>query len=155
MRYFHGSFAQLGVGDVLLPPSVTSCRNCSDYLGRTTHDKNYVYVTTYWLEACLYAVTRFDELRGWRKFAGRGYIYEVDPVGKLERDPEYEDFPESWQVCMFRGTAAKVIAVYRPNWSVTILRALQQLYMSLFGLEVTVGWCYAYAEWKIKRRKHV
>lgn len=72
---FHGTKAQLAVGDLLV-----SGRTSNYEEGRTT---NYVYVT-----ATLDAATWGAELA---VGAGRGHIYIVEPTGVLEDDPNVTD----------------------------------------------------------------
>ena len=74
-RLFHGTKADLSVGDLLEPGRLS---NYAD--GRTT---NHVYVT-----ATLDAATWGAELAAG---AGRGRIYVVEPMGALQDDPNVTD----------------------------------------------------------------
>ena len=72
---FHGTKANLAVGDLLLPGRVSNFEE-----GRTA---NHVYVT-----ATLDAATWGAELAAGE---GRGRIYIVEPTGTLEDDPNLTD----------------------------------------------------------------
>lgn len=74
-RLFHGTKADLSVGDLLEPG-----RPSNYWEGRTT---NHVYVT-----ATLDAATWGAELA---VGDGRGRIYVVEPMGALEDDPDVTD----------------------------------------------------------------
>ena len=72
---FHGTKAELAVGDLLLP-----CRQSNFGVGRTA---NHVYLT-----ATLDAATWGAELAAGE---GRGHIYIVEPLGAVEDDPNVTD----------------------------------------------------------------
>ncbi|ANP74577.1 NAD(+)--rifampin ADP-ribosyltransferase [Cryobacterium arcticum] len=72
---FHGTKAQLAVGDLLLPG-----RQSNFGVGRTA---NHVYVT-----GTLDAATWGAELAAGE---GRGHIYIVEPLGAVEDDPNVTD----------------------------------------------------------------
>ena len=72
---FHGTKAELAVGDLLLPG-----RQSNFGAGRTA---NHVYVT-----ATLDAATWGAELAAGE---GRGHIYIVEPLGAVEDDPNVTD----------------------------------------------------------------
>lgn len=74
-RLFHGTKADLGIGDLLEPG-----RHSNYVEGRTA---NHVYLT-----ATLDAATWGAELAAGE---GRGRIYVVEPMGKLEDDPNLTD----------------------------------------------------------------
>ncbi len=74
-RLFHGTKADLSVGDLLEPGRRSNYED-----GRVT---NYVYVT-----ATLDAATWGAELAAGD---GRGRIYVVEPIGTLEDDPNVTD----------------------------------------------------------------
>lgn len=78
---FHGGRGGLRRGDLLRPPAETSfaaehaARAAAGSIGRADR----VYVTTSLEAAHLYAVLHPS---------GRGIVYEVEPVGALEDDPD-------------------------------------------------------------------
>ncbi|MET9819621.1 hypothetical protein [Streptomyces sp. NPDC006355] len=107
MRYFHGGVPGLVRGDLLLPPVVTGVERTltADVLamgGQARRDR--VYVTTGREVARVYAALRPD-----------GALYEVEPVGELEADPDCQVAGVSYEC-----PAARVVRVVDP---VVLLRS--------------------------------
>lgn len=76
--YYHGGPRGFQRGAMLLPPSITKVRSTTDLVGANdVHRNDRVYVTTDINAALLYAAA-----------FNRGVIYEVEPVGELEPDPD-------------------------------------------------------------------
>lgn len=86
MNFYHGGPRGFQRGAFLLPPSVTGAKSTTWWLGACVHRVDRVYITTDINGALLFA-------------AGfpRGVIYEVDPVGVLEADPDCDKPGLSYQ----------------------------------------------------------
>lgn len=97
--YFHGGRPGLKPGAFLLPPCVTNAPSLSDYGADEVHRKDRVYVTTNKTVALLFAAGVIG-----------GVIYECDPVGDLEPDPDCSMPDISWQC-----DKAVVIRVIKPK----------------------------------------
>lgn len=76
-KLYHGGRPGIQRGAFLLPPSITKVKSCSDYGMDGVHRRDRVYVTTDRAAALMYAAT-----------VKRGVIYEVEPVGQVEPDPD-------------------------------------------------------------------
>ncbi|MGO9681447.1 MAG: NAD(+)--rifampin ADP-ribosyltransferase, partial [Beijerinckiaceae bacterium] len=77
-RYFHGGNKGLHVGEYLLPPATTKALSTSDLVDtRGNHRTDRVYVTTVYTDAQMYAAPN-----------GKPVVYEVEPEGSLEDDPD-------------------------------------------------------------------
>ena len=61
----------------ILPPTVTKAPSLSEYGAAGVHRRDRVYVTTSQAAALLYAAG-----------VNRGVIYECEPVGDIEPDPD-------------------------------------------------------------------
>lgn len=108
--YWHGGPAGLAVGDVILPASELSHMPgfyaMEDYADA---DPNRVYVTTSPLIAESFAELVID----WSRMPPvkvHGAVYEVEPVGSVEPDPDY---PGSG--CHFSCERARIVAVTKPR----------------------------------------
>ena len=100
-RYFHGGKPGRQRGAFLLPPSVTGGRSMADYgLYDETAPcrRDRVYVTISIKAALMYAAGQRN-----------GVIYEVEPVGQIERDPDCTEEEFSFQC-----EKAKVIRIIKP-----------------------------------------
>ena len=86
MAYFHGGIAGIKRGAFLLPPNITGSRSLSDYGASAVHRTDRVYITTHQTAALIYAAS-----------VKNGVIYECEPVGKLEPDPDCSLPGLSWQ----------------------------------------------------------
>lgn len=98
ISYFHGGVPGLALGDRLLAPSVTGVRAAIDYADVAGVDpaaasrvrRDRIYLSTMIEAAAIFAAFHPS---------GRGELYEVDPVGPVEPDPDYSGAPgESVQV---------------------------------------------------------
>ena len=101
-KYYHGGVCGLKIGDWILPPSITGTdRTLVHYVDAATMGDEHVrpdkvYVTT--------------ALRAARAFAGclpNGTLYEVEPEGELEIDPDCAPIS-------FMCDRAKVIRIVQP-----------------------------------------
>lgn len=105
--FWHGGAAGRRPGDLLLPPDRSSATNTTaDHApeeagttGRARRDR--VYLTTAHDWATLYACSH----------GKNGRIYEVEPIGDLEVDPDYE----GPGLASFQVTEARVITVAVPT----------------------------------------
>jgi rifampin ADP-ribosylating transferase len=77
MTYYHGGRPGRQRGAYLLPPSVTGSLSLADFGAAGVCRKDRVYVVTSYAAALLYATGQPG-----------GVVYEVDPIGVLEPDPD-------------------------------------------------------------------
>jgi hypothetical protein len=98
VRYFHGGGRGLKVGGYILPPSLTKVWSTPDYgeMGGL-HRKDRVYLTTELVDAQFFAAASQDPT-----------VYEVEPIGTLEDDPDCRRPGRSY-AC----EKAKIIAIHR------------------------------------------
>ena len=75
--YWHGGRRGIPRGAYILPPTVTKAPSLSEYGAAGVHRRDRVYVTTSQAAALLYAAG-----------VNRGVIYECEPVGDVEPDPD-------------------------------------------------------------------
>jgi len=96
-KYYHGGDRGLFLGGHILPPTVTGKPATSDFVVMNgLYRKDRVYVTTRLSSAQLYA-------SGQRKPT----VYEVEPVGDLEDDPDCKE-PGLSYAC----EKAKIVAIH-------------------------------------------
>jgi hypothetical protein len=98
-RYWHGGPEGRGVGEFLLPPAETGARYTTGALAcdaGAVYRRDRVYVTTDRNAARIFAAS-------WP----RGVVYEVEPVGDLEPDPDCSEPGLS-----FACARARVLRVY-------------------------------------------
>lgn len=113
----------------MLPPTRTGVKGCSTVDAcYSEHRSDRVYITTNYVEACMYALTRIqaNPLISARRYSGRGWVYEVTPVGQLERDSDYDNWEESERDNFLMCPSAAIVAEYRPSWDMVALRCLRQ-----------------------------
>lgn len=123
IRVFHGSRAILGVGDLILPPRLTGVKNAVD-LGYDHHLVDRVYGTRDFNEAASYAITALIEgakaaerAESKRRFVGPGKVFEIESVGPIGFDMDYDDYPKPEDYVHFeRGIIRRVLDI--PNWLV-------------------------------------
>ena len=107
--YWHGGLPGIKRGAYLLPPIITKSPSLSEFGGVGVHRRDRVYVTTSRANALLFAA-------GVR----RGVIYECEPIGELEPDPDCSMPGLSWQC-----EKARVIRVIKPlKLDIKIARAV-------------------------------
>lgn len=97
--YYHGGPAGRRHGDRLLPPADTGALSLSEYGAAGIHRKDRVYLTTAYAAALLYACAWPD-----------GVVYQCQPVGDLEPDPDCTEDGLSWQC-----GSARVVEVIKPS----------------------------------------
>lgn len=85
--YYHGGFGGLRVGDRVLPPAVTGASSTADHGAEGVCRRDRVYLATEETAAALFAALHPS---------GRGKIYQVEPVGELEPDPDCNEPGMSW-----------------------------------------------------------
>lgn len=76
-RYFHGGARGLRVGDFILPPIQTGKVSTSDIVANKVHRRDRVYLTPDMAAASLYASVHREPM-----------VYEAEPVGEMEPDPD-------------------------------------------------------------------
>lgn len=86
-NYYHGGRPGIQRGAFLLPPDITKAPSCSEFGAAGVHRTDRVYVTTSLAAAMVFAA-------GQRK----GCVYEVEPIGDLEHDPDCNEVGLSFQV---------------------------------------------------------
>ncbi len=84
--YWHGGRGGIQRGAYILPPIVTKAPSLSDYGAAGVHRRDKVYVTTSQAAALLYAAG-----------VKNGMIYECEPSGEIEPDPDCTMPGLSWQ----------------------------------------------------------
>ena len=83
---YHGGARRLDRKGVILPPSRTGASCASDYGAAGVHRRDRVYLTSSLESARLFALLAPPD--------GEGDVYEVAPIGGLERDPDYIGPPD-------------------------------------------------------------
>lgn len=99
VTYYHGGAPGLTVGQRLLPPDQTGAPSCSEYGGAAVHRRDRVYVATVFEAALIFAAGHPSQ---------RGCVYECEPVGALEPDPDCDLPGLSWQC-----EAARIVRVHK------------------------------------------
>jgi hypothetical protein len=94
-RRFHGGNAGLEIGGYILPPSITGAKQ-NGVVSSRIRRRDRVYITTDIPTAILWAAQHPTPL-----------LYEVEPHGTIEVDPDHKGADVSFQ-CM----KAKIIAVH-------------------------------------------
>ena len=97
-RYFHGGNKGLRVGEYILPPATTKTLSTSQLVDtRGNHRTDRVYVTTVFTEAQMFAAPNRKPV-----------VYEVEPEGSLEDDPDNKLSGRSY-AC----EKAKIISIHK------------------------------------------
>jgi hypothetical protein len=108
--YYHAGVSNLAVGDYILPASETGHSRTAEFFAENdldiddgTYSRDYVYVTTdlNWAAA--------------RSGLDKGWVYEVEPEGTIEEDPD-EDFMGMSFRCPRARIAARNIVPLRRQW---------------------------------------
>lgn len=99
VRYYHGGPRGRDRGALLLPPSITGEPSLSEFGAAGIHRRDRVYVTTSYSGALLYAAAN-----------RKGVVYEVEPLGELEPDPDCNQPGLSFQCAR-----ARVLRVIKPH----------------------------------------
>lgn len=94
--YFHGGNAGLKIGGYILPPSETKVPQNGDVPSHI-RGKNHIYMVRDFIEAAPWAAHHTNPI-----------IYEVEPEGVVENDPDVEKPGLS-----YRCPKAKIIAVHQ------------------------------------------
>ncbi len=97
LRYFHGGPRGL---KMILPPVKTGAPSCSSYGAHLVHRRDRVYFTVEQEAALLCAALHPS---------GAGTVYEVEPIGIIEADPDGLQPDHS-----FQAEAARVVREIRP-----------------------------------------
>lgn len=85
--------------EMILPPIITKAPSCSEYGAAHVHRRDRVYLATNYAAALLFAAGQRN-----------GMVYECQPIGELEEDPD----------CNFPGTSfqcerARILRVVKPR----------------------------------------
>ncbi|WP_434029045.1 NAD(+)--rifampin ADP-ribosyltransferase [[Pseudomonas] boreopolis] len=97
--YYHGGARGRARGAFLLPPSTTGAPSLSQYGAAGVHRTDRVYITTSFEAALLYAAAN-----------RKGLVYEVEPLGELEHDPDC-----TVPGLSFQCERARVLRVIKPH----------------------------------------
>jgi hypothetical protein len=97
VKYFHGGYGGLRVGDVVLPPKETGAPSLSRFGMRDILREDQVYITTDETAARVFAALHHT---------GRGRAYEVEPIGPIAHDEDATGVGYS-----FRCPRARVVRV--------------------------------------------
>lgn len=97
--YYHGGARGRDRGAMLLPPNVTGAPSLSQFGAAGVCRRDRVYVTTNFHAALLYAAAN-----------RKGVVYQVEPLGELEPDPDCNQPGLSFQCAR-----AKVLKVIKPH----------------------------------------
>ena len=118
LRLYHGGVRNLKVGDRILPPKNTGAHSTAAFGAGSVCRLDRVYLTSDADAAGLFALLYPR---------GKGRVYEVEPLGLVEADPDWLGEPGG-SVC---APAARVIAIVERNvrvWNgLTAAQALTQL----------------------------
>lgn len=79
--FFHGGPRTFGRGRLLLPPTRTGARSGAEFGGEGVCRRDRVYITNELLYARVFALLAPPK--------GHGSVYEVEPIGETEPDPDY------------------------------------------------------------------
>lgn len=85
--YYHGGRPGIQRRAFLLPPSITGARSCSEFGAAGVHRMDRVYITSSLAVAAMFAAGQRD-----------GCVYEVEPMGYIEHDPDCKTPDLSFQV---------------------------------------------------------
>lgn len=94
MTLYHGGARWLDRKGVILPPSRTGAPCGSDFGGAGVHRRDRVYLTSSLDEARMFALLAPPR--------GGGTVYEAEPIGDTEPDPDYSGPAVCVQVPMAR-----------------------------------------------------
>jgi len=75
--YYHGGRAGIQRGAFLLPPDITKARSCAEFGAAGICRTDRVYITTSLAAAVLFSAG-----------SRNGQVYEVEPIGAVEQDPD-------------------------------------------------------------------
>jgi hypothetical protein len=123
-RYFHGGKPGMVKGMMILPPAITGARCSSDYGAAHVHRRDRVYVVTAAEGALIFAALHQSM---------RGAVYEVEPLGLLEPDPDYAAAHGLDSVESFQCERARILRVVR--YPPTVLEALRTRLLAHLGIE--------------------
>lgn len=97
--YWHGGKPGIQRGAFLLPPCITRSASLSEYGAAGVHRRDRVYITTDKNCALIYAAGLKN-----------GVIYQCEPIGDIEPDPDCNSPGLSWQC-----EKARVIKCIKPK----------------------------------------
>lgn len=94
LRYFHGGRPNMKRGQMILPPSVTGFRAAADCLPGQV-DASHVRRDRVFVTSAADAAAVFAAL--YPSIRRPGCVYQVEPLGPLEPDPDCLEPGHSWQ----------------------------------------------------------
>ena len=101
VKFYHGGRPGMKTGQFILAPAVTgTSKTLANYGAEGLCRRDRVYVTTDHVAAAMYAGMYSTKKAGW--------VYEVEPVGEVEPDPDC-----SQPGLSFSAEKARIIKVYR------------------------------------------
>lgn len=101
-------------GQFILPPTVTGHRSLADYGAGAVCRRDRIYVATDFQAAALYA--------GMYPGKKRGCVYQVEPIGQLEHDPDC-DRPD----LSFSVERARIVKMFKLSRSdVALIREIMR-----------------------------
>lgn len=103
--YFHGGVPDLGPGDLILPPDESGSPTTADYGAALVCRRDRVYLGSDVSIAVVYTAMHPSN---------RGGLYEVEPIGDVEPDPDWAGEPG----LSVAAPRARVVAVIDPETAV-------------------------------------
>lgn len=97
---YHGGVRRLRVGQLILPPARTGAPSLSQFGAAGVHSTERVYAATDLNQARFYALFCPPK--------GRGDVYEIRPLGRLEHDPDWLGEPGG-SVAMPEAVVVRVV----------------------------------------------
>lgn len=117
--YYHGGVRRLKVGDRILPPKNTGAPSTARFGAAAVCRLDRVYMTSDQRAAGLYALLAPPR--------GRGWVYEVEPLGLIEPDPDWLGNP-GVSVCAPAARVLNIVACDVVQWEgVSASQALRVL----------------------------
>lgn len=98
-KYFHGGIGTLRIGMMVKPPCETGAPTTADYGAEKVCRRDRIYISSSKNAAAIFALM---------SPCGNGAVYEVEPIGAIEPDPDCSD-----PTLSFQCERAKVLAIHK------------------------------------------
>jgi hypothetical protein len=121
MTYYHGGIPGLALGDEVLPPSVTGMQDSASRISREEFGVEYVRLDRVFLGASVDIASLYAAMYPARD---GGWVYEVEPCGPLEPDPDYRGENPMDSVQAPSATIVRVLGPLAPDAVRAVRRAL-------------------------------